>query len=42
MEFDKTDFQDALIARKGEHLGFRQTLSFDRAAQTLPNVMPVG
>ena len=40
LEFEKTDFQDALIARKSEFLGFERVLSFDKAAQLLPNVIP--
>ena len=38
LEFEKTDFQDALIARNAEALGYSRVLSFDKAAQTLPNV----
>jgi len=41
MDFAKTDFQDALIARKAEFSGFEHTLSLDKAAQSLPNVIPV-
>lgn len=38
MEFENTDFQDALIARKAGALGYPRLLSFDKGAQTLPNV----
>ena len=38
MEFENCDFQDALIARKAGELGYPHLLSFDKGAQTLPNV----
>ncbi len=38
MEFEYSDFQDALIARKAGELGYPSLLSFDKDAQTLPNV----
>jgi len=37
LEFEKTDFQDALIARKAKALGCSRVLSFDKVALTLPN-----
>ncbi len=37
LDFDRVDFQDALIARKAQVLGCEQVLSFDRNAQDLPN-----
>ncbi len=41
IDFDRVDFQDALIARKARELGCEQVLSFDRNAQALPGFIAV-